>query len=397
METLPAIAGGRPVRATILPNGRPSITEREMEAVLDILRGMWLTTGPTVTSFERQFASWQGVAHAVAVSSGTAALACATFASGFGPGDEVITTPLTFVATANSIAYRGATPVLADIDPRTLCISPDAIRARLTERTRGIIVVHFGGQPADMDSIMQLAAERNLIVIEDACHAPGATYRGRKVGTFGHLACYSFHPVKPITTGEGGMLVTDDPDLARLASLYRNHGLSRDGRQRAEAGAWEYDMTELGQNYRLTDLHCAIGIEQLKRLADSLSRRRVIAARYDAAFCDLEYIELPEHPSDTEQGLHLYPILLRLDNLHADRSQIFRALYAENIGVNVHYIPIHYHSWYQRQFGFRVGDFPVTEAIYARLISLPLFSAMTDDDVDDVIRAVRRVMRYYGD
>jgi dTDP-4-amino-4,6-dideoxygalactose transaminase len=367
-----------------------------MEAVLGILRGMWLTTGPTVANFERRFAEWQGVAHAVAVSSGTAALACATFASGFGPGDEVITTPLTFVATANSIAYRGATPVLADIDPRTLCISPDAIRARLTERTRGIIVVHFAGQPADMDPIMQLAAERNLIVIEDACHAPGATYRGRKVGTFGQLACYSFHPVKPITTGEGGMLVTDDAELSRLASLYRNHGISRDGRQRAEAGAWEYDMTELGQNYRLTDLHCAIGIEQLDRLTDSLARRRVVAARYDDAFRALEYLELPERPSDSESGLHLYPILLRLDKLRADRNQIFRALYAENIGVNVHYIPIHYHSWYQRQFGFRIGDFPVTEAIYQRLISLPLFSAMTDDDVNDVITAVSRVLRYYG-
>src|SRR6266481_3731094 len=267
---IPAIEGGYPVRQELLDYSRPHLGEGEMKAALEVLKGKWLTMGPAVHAFEERFKRWLGTNHALAVSSGTAALSCATFAAGFGPGDEVITTPMTFVATANAIVYRGAKPVFADIDPRTLCLDPAAIESRLTSKTRGIIVVHFGGQPAEMDAILEIASARNLTVIEDACHAPGAAYRGRAVGTLGDMACFSFHPVKPIATGEGGLIATANEEFARKMALFRNHGIMREP---APANSWEYDVVTAGENYRLSDLHCAIGVVQLERLPESLERR----------------------------------------------------------------------------------------------------------------------------
>ena len=390
-----AAQGGDPVRKQYLSYGRQWVEDDDIEAVVTVLKGDWLTTGPDVERFEQAFARWNGTGYAVAVSSGTAALHAATFAAGFGQGDEVITTPLTFAATANCLLYQGATPVFADIDPDTLCIDPEQIRRRVTSRTQGIIVMHYGGQPCDMDPIMELAREHGLIVVEDACHAMGATYKGRQAGTLGDLACYSFHPVKHITTGEGGMVVTQNGEWDVLMRAFRNHGITSEARQREEAGAWFYEMSYLGFNYRLNDFQCTLGVQQLEKLPARLARRRAIAEYYTQQFADLDTVEIPTLRPDVGHGWHLYVILLNLDRLSVDRSEVFRALRAENIGVNVHYIPVHMHPYYQGRFGYKRGDYPLAEGAYDRMLTLPLFPSMRNDDVADVVTAVKKVTDHY--
>ncbi|MGH9497461.1 MAG: UDP-4-amino-4,6-dideoxy-N-acetyl-beta-L-altrosamine transaminase [Candidatus Sulfotelmatobacter sp.] len=387
-----AIDGGRPVRTSFLPYGHQSITEADIQAVVDTLRSDWLTTGPKVAEFEEAFAVCVGAKHSVSFSSGTAALHGAAFAAGLKPGEEAITTPLTFAATANCVLYQGATPVFADICGDTLNLDPEQVERKVTDRTRAILPVDYAGNPADLDAIREIAAQRGLIVIEDACHALGAEYRGRKVGSIADMTVFSFHPVKHITTGEGGMVTTDNPQFAETLRRFRNHGISSEARQRQSAGQWHYEMVLLGFNYRLPDIACALGIQQLKRLESNLARRREIAARYASAFREISGVIVPVVQAEANPAWHLYPIRLDLENLTADRGQIFRALRAENIGVNVHYIPVNLHPYYRDRFGYKSGEFPVAEDAYSRLISLPMFHGMSDQDVEDVIAAVKKVV-----
>jgi perosamine synthetase len=391
-----AIHGGSPVRETLLPYGRQALSEADIQAVVDVLRSDWLTTGPKVAEFEEAFAARVGAAHAVSFSSGTAALHGAAFASGLKPGDEAVTTPMTFAATANCVLYQGATPVFADVCPDTLNIDPEQIEKRISSRTRAILAVDYAGHPADLDPILEIAKRHGLIVIEDACHALGAECRGRRVGSIADMTVFSFHPVKHITTGEGGMVATNNPELAETLRRFRNHGISSEARQRQSAGQWHYEMVLLGYNYRLTDIACALGLEQLKRLDSNLARRREIAARYTAAFREVRGGVPPAMRPEVNPAWHLYPIRLDLEKLAADRGEVFRALRAENIGVNVHYIPVHYHPYYRDRFGDKRGEFPVAEDAYERLVSLPMFHAMTDRDVEDVIQALTKVAAHYA-
>jgi perosamine synthetase len=390
-----AIDGGSPVRETMLPYGRQSIDDADIQAVVDVLRSDWLTTGPKVGEFEEAFAARVDVSHAVSFSSGTAALHAAAFAAGLTAGDEAITTPMTFAATANCVLYQGATPVFADICPDTLNIDPEQIAKKVSSRTGVILPVAYAGHPADLNSIQKIASDHGLIVIEDACHALGAKYRERSTGAVADMTVFSFHPVKHITTGEGGMVTTNNAQFAETLRRFRNHGISSDARQRQSAGEWHYEMVLLGFNYRLPDIACALGIEQLKRLDANLARRREIAARYTLAFRELPGVIPPATRPDVNPAWHLYPIRLDLAKLSADRAEIFRALRAENIGVGVHYIPVHRHPYYVEKFGERGGEYPVAEDAYDRLISLPIFPAMTDQDVSDVIRAVGNVVGHY--
>jgi perosamine synthetase len=390
-----AIYGGSPVRRTLLPYGRQSIDEADIQAVVETLRSDWLTTGPTVAEFEEAMAAWVGAKYAVSFSSGTAALHAAAFTAGLNAGDEAITSPLTFAATANCVLYQGATPVFADVVEDTLNLDPELVAASITARTKAILPVDYAGHPADLDSILQLADRHGLIVIEDACHALGAEYRGRRVGSIAHMTVFSFHPVKHLTTGEGGMVTTDDPVFAETLRRFRNHGISSDARQRQSAGQWHYEMVLLGFNYRLTDIACALGLTQMKKVEANLARRRQIAARYSAAFHNMSGVLSPRTRQHVNPAWHLYPIRLNLGRLSAGRGEVFRALRAENIGVNVHYVPVHRHPYYRDRFGYKGGEYPVAEAAYERLISLPMFHGMTDDDVEDVIRALCKVLAHF--
>jgi perosamine synthetase len=393
-ETL-AINGGSPVRTTFLPYGRQSIDEADIQAVVDVLRSDWLTTGPKVGEFEEAFAARVGAAYAVSFSSGTAALHAAAFAAGLKSADEAITSPMTFAATANCVLYQGATPVFADVTVDTLNLDPEKVAQKISSKTRAILPVDYAGHPADLKVIVDLAQRHGLIVIEDACHALGSEYQGRSVGSVADMTVFSFHPVKHITTGEGGMVSTNDPKLAETLRRFRNHGISSDARQRQTAGQWHYEMVLLGFNYRLSDFACALGMQQLKKLDANLARRREIASRYTSAFRGTSRVIPPAVRPDVNPAWHLYPIRLDLEKLTADRAEIFRALRAENIGVNVHYIPVHSHPYYREQFGYRGGEFPVAEDAYSRLISLPMFHGMSDRDVEDVIAAVRKVTGSY--
>lgn len=391
-----AIDGGTPVRKTLLPYGRQSIDEADIQSVVDVLRSDWLSTGPKVNEFEESFAARVGAKYAVAFSSGTAALHGAAFAAGLKPGDEAITSPLTFAATANCVLYQGARPVFADVLPDTLNLEPDQCAKRITQKTRAVLPVAYAGHPADLDPILDLASQRGLIVIEDACHALGAEYRGRRTGSIAHMSVFSFHPVKHVTTAEGGMVTTDRAEFAKSLRRFRNHGISTEARQRHASGQWHYEMVDLGYNYRLPDVACALGLSQLAKLDANLARRRQIAAQYTDAFRETRGVVVPSVRADVNPAWHLYPIRLDLGKLTADRGQIFKALRAENIGVNVHYIPVHLHPYYRDHLGCKPGDYPVAEAANERLISLPMFHGMTGGDVDDVIAAVGKVVGHFS-
>jgi perosamine synthetase len=389
-----AMYGGSPVRKKLLPYGRQFVDQKDIDAVIDVLRSDWLTTGPSIVEFEKEFASQVGAAHGVAVSSGTAGLHCAVHAAGIGPGDEVITSPITFMATANCIRYQGGKVVFADIDPETLNIDPENIKECLSPKTKAIIAVDFSGQPADLDAIKDIAKNNNLVFIEDAAHALGATYKNKWVGSVADMTTFSLHPVKHITTGEGGLVVTDDPEYAERLRRFRNHGIIQDHYQREKLGTWTYDMEEVGYNYRLTELNSVLGISQLQKLSKLLERRQDIAARYSDAFSETPQLSLPVERSDCQSAWHLYVIKLNLDTLKTDRDEIFQALRAENIGVNVHYIPVPWLAYYQK-LGYKKGSWPVAESMYHRLISLPIWPGMTDDDVEDVVLAVNKVLAVY--
>jgi perosamine synthetase len=391
-----ALHGGTPVRTSLLPYGRQSITEQDIQAVVEVLRSDWLTTGPKVEEFEEAFAAWVGAKYAVTFSSGTAALHAAAFAAGIGAGDEAITTPLTFAATANCVLYQGGTPVFADVRTDALNIDPERIAQRVNSRTKALLPVDYAGHPADLAWILELAEGNGLTVIEDACHALGAEYRGRRVGSISQMTVFSFHPVKHLTTGEGGMVTTDNPTFADALRKFRNHGIASNARDRQREGQWHYEMVLLGFNYRLPDIACALGLQQLGRLDTNLARRRAIAARYSAELREMPGIIVPRIADEVLPAWHLYPIRLDCSRFSAGRAEIFRALRAENIGVNVHYIPVHLHPYYRDRFGYKGGEFPNAEAAYENLISLPMFHGMTDDDLADAISAVEKVTQHYA-
>ena len=400
-ETL-ALHGGTPVRNRLLPYGRQSLEDSDIQAVIDVLKSDWLTTGPKVDEFEERFAAWVGAHHAISFSSGTAALHGAAFAAGLGSGDQAITTPMTFCATANCIVYQGATPIFADVSPDTLNLDPGEVSRKLSKRTssgvtsrvKAIFAVDYAGHPAALQELKELADLHGALLVEDASHALGAEHDKKRVGNIVDMTTFSFHPVKHLTTGEGGMVTTNDGRLAETLRRYRNQGIRSEARQRHESGQWIYEMVLLGFNYRLTDIACALGLSQLEKLDANLVRRREIAALYEAAFQNWPAVTTPAVRAGVNPSWHLYPIRLRLERLTVGRGEIFRALRAENIGVNVHYIPVHRHPYYRERFREN-GSYPVAEDAYERLISLPMFHAMTVQDVDDVIHALGKVLRHY--
>ncbi len=375
-----------------IPYGTQWIDEDDVEAVIDVLKSDYLTQGPKIEEFEEQVANYIGVRYAVAVSSGTAALHAACFAAGLSPGDEVITSPTTFAASANCVLYMGAKPVFADIDPKTYNIDPNEIKKKITAFTKAIIPVHFAGNPCNMDEILSIAKEHNLAVIEDGAHSIGATYKGKKIGSISGLTTLSFHPVKHITTGEGGMILTNEQNSYKKLSLFRTHGITRDEEfLHKNDGPWYYEQHILGYNYRLTDIQAALGISQLAKLGNSLERRKVLIRMYNEGFRSLKNIILPTENNDGLSAWHLYVIQLRLENLESSRKQIFDKLRSKNIGVNVHYIPVYYHPYYMK-LGFSRGICPNAEKYYEQAITLPLHPKMTDDDIMYIINCVKEVV-----
>jgi perosamine synthetase len=384
-----------PIRQTMLPYGQQWLDEQDKEAVQSVLNSDFITQGPQIDRFERKVADYVGARYAVAFCNGTAALHAACFAAEIGPGDEVITTPITFLASSNCVLYMGGRPIFADIDDRTYNLDPDSIVEHISPRTKAIIPVDFTGQPVEIDRIMMLARDRGLVVIHDAAHSLGAEYCGRKIGAWGDMTMFSFHPVKHITTGEGGMIVTDNESYYKRLLLFRNHGMTRDPMvMSANEGAWYYEMHELGYNYRMTDLQAALGVSQMDKLDGFVNARRSIAHAYNEAFSELEGLITPRQQPAANSSWHLYVLRWELELFDADRRMIFEALRDENIGVNVHYIPV-YQQPYYRHNGYADTRLPKAEAYYANTISLPIFPKMSENDVRDVILAVRKVHQQY--
>lgn len=396
MKNTLAIYGGRPQKEKYLPYGQQWVDEKDIQAVIDTLRGDYLTTGPQIREFEERVARYVGAKYAVAVANGTAALHAACLAAGIKVGDEVITTPITFAASANCVLYQGAKPVFADIDPKTYNIDVEEIERKITNKTKAIIPVDYTGQAVDLDQIMALADKYNLIVIEDAAHAIGTEYKGKKIGSMAHMTEFSFHPVKHITTGEGGVITTDDEELYRKLSLFRTHGITRDEELlvNKKEGSWYYEQLELGYNYRITDIQCALGISQLEKLDKFIQRRRELVKQYNKRLSTIDGVITPYESGYSNSSWHLYVIQLEIEKFKVGRKEIFEALKAENIGVNVHYVPVYYHPYYKR-LGYRKGLCPNAENLYDRIITLPLFPKMTENDLDDVIEAVEKVLDYY--
>ena len=392
-EDLPAAYGGTPIREEVLGYGAQSITDHEKEAVVEALDGDYITRGPTVDEFERRVAELVGVDHAIATTSGTTALHLAGDAAGFGPGDEVITTPLTFASTAHAATYNDATPVFADIDPHRRTLDPEAVREQITDNTVGIIPMHYAGHPADIERLLDVADEHDLTVIWDACHAFGGSWREEPLGAQRDMAMFSFHPVKNVTTGEGGMVVTDADELAARLRRLRSFDMNYEPEGHAEE-PW-YQVTEgLGYNYNVTDLQAALGLAQLDRLDEFKQRRDEIIDQYNAAFAEIEGVRTPPEPVEADPMYHLYAVEIG-EAFGCDRKAFVNAMHDENIGVQVHYVPLHYHSYFQEAFGYERGQFPETEAVYDGLVSLPLHAEMDDSDVADVVTAVRRLSAYH--
>ena len=375
-----------------MPYCLPLIGEEEIAEVVDSLRSGWITTGPKVRRFEADFAAYIGSKHAIAVNSCTAGLHIALAALGVGPGDEVIVPTLTFCATANVVVHLGARPVIVDVDP-SMQISVDAIRRAVTPRTKAIVPVHYGGQACDLDEVLELAARHSIPVVEDAAHAVGCEYGGRKVGTHGRAVAFSFYATKNMTTGEGGMITTSDDDLAAKMRLLTLHGLSRDAWKRyTESGSWFYEVLEAGYKDNMTDIQAALGIHQLRRLDAFIRRRQEIAAVYDRAFAALPELTLPQRLPRRNHVYHLYPVRIQSERLRIDRDAFIRELGQARIGTAVHFIPLHRHPLYQRLCGCRPEQYPVAEQIYSGLLSLPVYPKMTDSDVEDAIAAASRII-----
>jgi len=394
-SSLPAIEGGEPIRSEVLGYGGQSISEDDEQAVLEALDGDYITRGPTVEEFEDAVADFVGVEHGVAVTSGTAALHVAGRAAGFGPGDEVITTPLTFASTAHAATYSGATPVFADVKRGTRNIDPERVRERITDDTVGLVPMHYAGQPCEIDELLAIADEYDLTVIWDACHALGSTWQGERVGGQRDMAMFSFHPVKNITTAEGGMVVTDDDHLAERLRSVRSFEMNYEP-EGHEDEPW-YQVTEgLGYNYNFTDLQAALGLSQLERIDSFKDRRDEIVERYDEAFADVEGLRTPTVEGAVDPMFHLYVVEVDPERFGCDRKRFVNAMHAEHVGVQVHYVPLHFHPFFQEEFDYERGEYPVAEAVYEGIVSLPLFPGMDDGDVSDVIRAIERLHEHEG-
>ena len=373
----------------MIPYGRQTIDEDDIKAVTEVLKSDFLTTGPKSAEFEEAVKAYTGSKYAVAISNGTSALHAACYAAGIGPGDEVITTPLTFAASANCVLYCGGMPVFADVDPKTYNIDPEDVERKITEKTKAIIPVHLAGQPCDMDWIHEIAEKHHLIVIEDGAHALSSVYKGEKIGHLSDATTFSFHPVKPITTGEGGMIMTNREDWYQKMLLFRSHCITRDPElMTRNDGPWFYQQLDLGYNYRITDIQCALGISQMKKLERFLDRRKELVRRYNEAFKENENIITPYQMYGAESGWHLYIIQV----LHHDRKKVFEQLREKGIGVNVHYIPVYMHPYYQKN-GYENVHCKNAEEIYSRIISLPLYPGLTDEEQDRVIEAVQDVLK----
>lgn len=383
----------RSVRQTFLPFALPHITQAEIDEVVDTLRSGWLTTGPKTRRFEREFAARLGVPHAVAVNSATAAMHLALDAINLQAGDEVIVPVYTFTATAEVVTYFHARPVFVDVDPATCNLDPTQLEARITERTRAIMVVHIGGLPAEMNAILAIAQAHNLPVIEDAAHAFPSSYQGRMIGTIGDLTAFSFYATKTLATGEGGMLTTANQEYAERASLMSLHGMNRDAWKRyGVGGSWYYEVLHAGFKYNMTDIAASLGLQQLARSESLLARRREIASRYTAAFARLPELETPPSPPYIEHSWHLYMLRLRVEQLSITRDRFIQELAKANIGSSVHFIPLHLHPFYRDTYQLQPEDFPAALHAYQRVVSLPIYPGMTDEDIEDVIAAVEQII-----
>ncbi len=375
-----------------IPYAQQWVDEEDIQEVLETLKSDYLTTGPKINEFEDKLKEAAGAKYAVAVANGTAALHAACFAAGIGEEDEVITTPMTFAASANCALYMGAKPIFADIDPHTYNIDPKDIQNKITSRTKAIIPVHFTGQPCDMDPILKLARDNGLAVIEDGAHALGAEYKGRKIGSIGDMTTFSFHPVKHITTGEGGAVTTNSEALYNKLMMFRTHGITRDSKQLLKnEGPWYYEQHFLGYNYRMTDIQAALGVKQLEKLPLFLQKRRAYVEKYNKAFLNIDELIIAHQLEAVKSSWHLYIIQLKLDKLNIGRRDVFEALREKNIGVNVHYIPVYDHPYY-RKLGYRQGQCPNAEKLYAGIITLPLFPKMKEEEADYVIESLLEVI-----
>lgn len=394
----PALEGGKPQRRQYLPYGQHKLTPTDIMGAQKVLKSRWITQGPVVDDFEKAFADAIGCRYTVAVNSGTAALHAAAASLGLGPRDEVLTTPLTFIATVNAILHVGAKPVFADIDPTTLNLDPKDVASRINSNTRAIVFVHFAGNPAGFGSTIDLCSKYRLSLIDDASHALGARCNGRMIGSFEEsITTFSFHPVKHITTGEGGMMATSSETTAEFARSFRNHGITRESPERhGPRTSWNYDVKLLGWNYRLNDIGCAIGLSQLKRLERGLARRAAIARFYEQQFKHMPQIQTPSTRPGTMHAWHLYTIILREDELSIGHDRFIAALRAENIGAALHYPPAHLFSFHRDRLGYKEGDFPNAELVSHSIVSLPIFPSMSRADCQDVVQAVRKVVNFYA-
>ncbi|QQP13275.1 UDP-4-amino-4,6-dideoxy-N-acetyl-beta-L-altrosamine transaminase [Lysinibacillus agricola] len=374
-------------RNQFLSYGCQSIDEDDIEVVVETLRSPFLTQGPKIKQFEQAIADYVGAQYAVAFCNGTAALHAACYAAGIGEGDEVITSPITFAASANCVRYVGGTVVFADIDANTYNIDPAEIRKKVTPNTKAIIPVDFTGQPADMDTIMEIARENNLVVIEDGAHSFGAEYKGKKVGTQADMTMFSFHPVKPITTAEGGIIVTNNEEYYQKLQLFRSHGIEQT-EYSADQGGWYYEMTDLGYNYRMTDLQAALGLSQMAKIDTFIQQRREIAAFYTEAFQDIEGIIVPQQLEGTNSGWHLY--MLQLEGI--SRKFVFEQMRSLNIGVHVHYIPVYWHPYYKEQ-GYERGICPIAEMWYEKALTLPIHLNMTVEDLSIIVSNIKELLK----
>lgn len=392
----PAICGGTPACQTPVQYGKQYIDDADIQAVTEVLKSPFLTCGPQIPALEKKFCEITGAKYAVAVSNGTAALHIACIAAGIGPGDEVITTPVTFAASANCVSYCGGKPVFADIDPETYNIDPAAIEACITPRTKAVIPVHYTGQSVAYDEIAAICKKHGLVLIQDAAHAVGTRYKGKSIGSLGDMTCFSSHPVKTVTSGEGGIVTTNDETFYKKLLLARSHGITRDLSQMTVPSddPWYYEMISLGYNYRLTDIQAALLSSQLDKLPVFSKRRKEIVARYNEAFASTEGIIVQKEIPDSDTTRHLYIIQLDLDVLTCTRREFFDAMAAENIHCQVHYIPVYRLPYYQA-LGYPKGLCPKAEYLYERILTIPLYYSLTDEQVEEVIFAVRKLCAYY--